>query len=513
MESCMYNLLADPLIGIVDARGHTVGASLPEVLALLAADSIESFSELRAHQEHAWHALLVQLAATALLRERHAQLPTAPAEWAAVLRGMTPDFANDEPWYLVVEDWSKPAFLQPPAPRGSEKDYRGALAEPDQIDVLVTAKNHDVKAARITSASPAHWLFSLVSLQTMEGFLGAGNYGISRMNGGFSSRPALGVAPNTRPGAHFRRDVTVLLSRRADWFTRWPFFRPSGGMSLLWLKPWDGTDQIDVDVLDPWYIEICRRIRLRIHEGNVFAIKAGSKCCRVAGAMHKGNIGDPWVPIDRAEGKALSLSAAGFSYARLQDLLFGGAWEPSPLQRVYQGIDADEIVVVARGLSRGQGQTAGYHERILPVPASARRWLSSDETREQIGVIARRRVEQAAEAGRHVLWPTLLSLHDDSAWVAHWYRALDTAIDLAFFPLLWDEVGAANNGADTEPAQRAWRLRLKQFVEQVFEEARAAVPHISSREYKMFANAEGLFRALLRKHFDDLKVEPLEETA
>jgi CRISPR system Cascade subunit CasA len=513
MKSCTHNLLAERLIGVVDARGQTTSASLPEVLALLAADKIESFAELRAHQAHAWHALLVQLAALALHRDGRDRLPSAAEEWAVLLRRLTPDFAADEPWCLVVEDWSKPAFLQPPSRPGTEKEYRGALAEPDQIDLLVTAKNHDVKAARIVFAKPAHWLFALVALQTMEGFLGAGNYGISRMNGGFSSRPALGLAPGPRPGAHFQRDVAVLLSRRADWFTRWPFFQQSDGLALLWLKPWDGTDQIDVDALDPWYIEICRRIRLRIHKGGVLAVKAGSKFTRVAGAMHKGNVGDPWVPIDRADGKALSLTASGFSYDRLQDLLFGGAWEPSPLQRLYPGIDQEQIVVIARGLARGQGQTAGYHERILPVPASARRWLSSDEKREQIGAIARRRVEQAAEVGRHVLWPVLLALHDDAAWVARWRGALDAAIDVEFFPLLWDEVGAADAGTDTEPVQRAWRLRLKMLVEQIFEEARAAVPHVSSRKYKTLAHAEGLFRGLLHKHFADLRVEPLEEIA
>jgi CRISPR system Cascade subunit CasA len=61
--------------------------------------------------------------------------------------------------------------------------------------MLVTAKNHDVKAARLTEAGIDDWLFALVTLQTMEGIGGRNNYGVSRMNGGFANRPGFSIAP------------------------------------------------------------------------------------------------------------------------------------------------------------------------------------------------------------------------------------------------------------------------------------------------------------------------------
>ena len=63
-------------------------------------------------------------------------------------------------------------------------------------------------------AAPDDWLFALVSLQTQEGFLGAGNYGISRMNGGFACRPGVGIAPVGHWGERWRRDCAVLRNSR-----------------------------------------------------------------------------------------------------------------------------------------------------------------------------------------------------------------------------------------------------------------------------------------------------------
>ena len=98
----------------------------------------------------------------------------------------------------------------------------------------------DIMRERMRQAEPDDWLFALVSLQTQEGFLGAGNYGISRMNGGFSSRPALGVAPHGGAGRRWRRDVAALLATR-DEVAEVHGLQADGGLKLLWLAPWDGT--------------------------------------------------------------------------------------------------------------------------------------------------------------------------------------------------------------------------------------------------------------------------------
>jgi CRISPR system Cascade subunit CasA len=502
-----HNLLLDPLIGATFADGGSRPLPLPELLTELGEDRIIAFPDLRPHQSHAWHALLVQLAALAL---DHAGLddlpPLRPEEWLTLLRGLTPDHPDDSPWSLLVEDWSKPAFLQPPAPSGSETAYGEAITEPDRIDLLVTAKNHEVKAARIGAATPGHWLFALTALQTMEGFLGAGNYGISRMNGGFSSRPCLGLAPSARPGAHFRRDVRVMLAQRAWWCETWHIFRPEGGKALLWLEPWDGVGQLSLEELDPWSVEICRRVRLRRHGDGLVAVKAGSKAARIAVSAPGGNLGDPWTPVENlGDGlKALSLSGAGFSYDRLSDMLFG-TWKPAPLQQFWPGIDDDgsDLRLIARGLARGQGQTAGYHERILAVPPQAGDALRSGDQRKILGAIAKMWIDHVTEVTRKVLWPALLTLRDDSAWAGRWAAVLDAAVDKVFFDSLWDTLAfpEPNSMAAHEP----WRRWLKAEAERVFEQAKGTAPKVSSRDYQIIARAEGLFGGLLNLHFADLK--------
>ena len=81
--------------------------------------------------------------------------------------------------------------------------------------MLVTSKNHDLKSSVAAQAAVDDWIFALITLQTMEGFGGAGNYGISRMNSGFGNRPAFSLAPvGGRLSAHVRRDIIALLEFR-----------------------------------------------------------------------------------------------------------------------------------------------------------------------------------------------------------------------------------------------------------------------------------------------------------
>ena len=497
----LHNLLSDPLIAVSAPDGTVSKLSLPEVLAALCDDRIAAFPDLRSHQVQAWHAFLVQSAALAAHRAGFAAAPRDAETWRAALRGLTPDHPDDSPWHLVVPDWSRPAFLQPPAPAGAERDYRATVTTPDQIDLLITAKNHDVKTSRIGAAAPVHWLFALVALQTMEGFLGAGNYGVIRMNGGFSSRSALSVTPDLRPDRHFRRDLAVLLAHRDEWFRRWEGFAEQGGLALVWLEPWDGSTALSVSQLDPWFIEICRRVRLMENDGGLVVRRATSTSARIAAKACCGNIGDPWLPVD-ADGKALSLTGAGFRYDKLKDLLFDPSWIPAPLQNGWPDIDGDDadLLVVARGLARGQGQTAGWHERVVPIPAELGFVLRLGEARERMGAMARARIELAALMMDKVLRPALFKNNDDPKWVGRWKGVMDAAVDTAFFPALWDEA----NSADPEAARAEWVRTLWDLSHDTFNQALTAVPRHSARAYRFAAEAEGLLCGLRRKHFPTL---------
>ena len=66
--------------------------------------------------------------------------------------------------------------MQPPASsKEREKDYKNPVLTPDQLDMLVTSKNHDLKSTVAGQTNFNDWIFALVTLQTMEGFAGAGN--------------------------------------------------------------------------------------------------------------------------------------------------------------------------------------------------------------------------------------------------------------------------------------------------------------------------------------------------
>ena len=187
------------MIGWRDGNGTGYRGSLFGAFAALARGEAWSFPALRPHQASPWHAFTVQVAALALIRAGRDDLPGDEGAWRNLLIALTPDQPGGEAWELVVDDWSKPALLQPPVvAAGNRAEYKSPLPTPDALDMLVTAKNHDVKQERIAEASDEDWLFALVTLQTTEGFLGAGNYGISRMNGGFASRMSLGVRPTPR---------------------------------------------------------------------------------------------------------------------------------------------------------------------------------------------------------------------------------------------------------------------------------------------------------------------------
>ena len=313
----MLNLLTEPVIRMDKSSGARVKASLPAVYAALMreGDAVEAFPALRPHQRHAWHAFLVQLGTMTMHRAGLTEPPKDTDEWRSLLRRLTPDYLDDEPWQLVVDDLTRPAFMQPPArSKEREKDYKTAVTTPDELDMLVTSKIHDVKSVVATQASADDWIFALITLQTMEGFGGAGNYGISRMNGGLGSRSAFTLAPSERAGAHVWRDITALLEYRPRLLAEFPM--ADGGKRLLWTIPWDGTtaESLPASRLDPLYIEVCRRIRLRIRaDGTLYGIRTSSKGARIEGKDLKGRTGDPWVPVNRKrDNSALDLGRRGF---------------------------------------------------------------------------------------------------------------------------------------------------------------------------------------------------------
>ena len=522
----MYNILAERLIRIHKSDGSRVEASLPEVYTALMADDVDAFPALRPHQRHAWHAFLVQLGAMAMHDAGLSEPPADADEWRRIIRALTcDDWPDDEPWQLAVDDITNPAFMQPPASSDTKlADYKSTVETPDELDMLVTSKNHDLKSAVATVAAHDDVIFALVSLQTSEGFGGAGNYGVSRMNGGLGNRPAFSVTPSTRLGAHVRRDIAVLLEKWADLLDGSPGHE--GGAKLLWTMPWDGAkaEALLLNALHPLYIEVCRRIRLRAHAGaRLSAIRATSKSARIEAKALNGVTGDPWTPVELGGGKSLTLAAGGFTYKRTVDYLV--KWDrPLLCGPTDAEVSSSDIVqLVARAMVRGQGKTEGYYERTIPIrkrlgSAMMRRGGGTDE----FGRIANGRIEDVGKVQRilsHAIQAFLARGDADNAspeqrsLARPWLNRLDDIVDARFFEDVQVELEAPADQRDG--IRNRWlrdaanRQGVIEDAASLLEESMDSLPCPAAFQYKARPRAENLFWGRMRgnnglpKAFDD----------
>ena len=506
----MLNLLSDPLVRIEKDDGATVLASLPETLALLMNDEVLAFPALRPHQRHSWHAFLVQLAAMAIHQAGVSEPPADAAEWAGLIRGLTPEFPDDEPWHLVVDDITKPAFMQVPASSSDKlQEYKSTVGTPDGLDILVTSKNHDVKSSIASSSDVDDWIFALISLQTSEGFSGAGNYGISRMNGGLGCRPAFSITPTTRPGIHFRRDVSALMECRDRLLDDYPL--RDGGARLLWTHSWDGTkvESFALRDLDPFYIEICRRIRMRAVRGDsLHAIRATSKSARIDSKALNGRTGDPWTPINGKEGKSLTLAGGGFTYKRTADYLTPGDWQPPLLSKptAAESASPKDMQLVARGVVRGQGKTEGYHERIIPLKAKTIGAFGRPRGVEELGDIARDRINQVRTVQRilrHAVWTFAAGGKMEGVADEHrdranpWANKLDETVDVSFFEDLQDEFVQGDQDERVR-IRNQWLLGVVNQARELLRQAEDALPCPAIQRYRARVRAESVFEGRIR---------------
>ena len=487
-------------------------ASLPEVYTALMADEVESFPALRPHQRHAWHAFLVQLGAMALHRAGLSKPPEDAETWANLTRNLTPDFPEDEPWHLVVEDIMKPAFMQPPARSGDRaSDYKSADTTPDKLDMLVTSKNHDLKSAVASQAHPDDWMCSLVAVQTMEGYGGSKNYGVSRMPSGYGNRSAFSLTASARPGNHFKHDLNALLGNRQSLLDEYSM--AGSGITLLWVIPWDGTraESKLLTEMDPYYIEICRRIRLIWQSGNLLAARAGSDARRIVDA--KGLTGDPWMPVSNNTNPKGTppafLTQRRFGYERVVDGLFSADWkQPLLLSPATSGQGpGGDMVLVARGMVRGEGGTVGYHEKIIPLRHRIMQVFGRPGGREELSDLARKRVERVGVVEgilRHAVsvfaagGKTSDIADEHRARANRWANKLDEVVDANFFEDLQEEF----EFEDTEERERVhneWLHGVVKSAEGILKDATQSLPCPSIHRIKARVEAERLFGGKIKQ--------------
>lgn len=497
------SLLDEPLISYRRVSdGVATQASLPDLFVALARDNVRDFPALRPHQRHPWHAFLVQLAAIALHRSG-VDLPFESAHaWRDALLALTPDDPDGAAWCLVAPV-AKPAFLQSPVPENRIDAWKGRYLAADELDMLVTSKNHDVKGARATKAKPEDWLFALLSLQTQEGFLGAGNYGISRMNGGFASRAGVGISTTSSFwGRRWSSDLSTLRQNRQVIAEERGLSLVSG-IALVWVKPWDGLDSLSFAALDPFYIELCRRIRLVWRDDDLCAVGVGTKSPRIASKELNGVTGDPWVPIEADAAKALTITSKGFDYKLVAELLFGSKYTPAITQSMGSGHATSGAVLIAQGVTRGQGKTEGYHERRVPVSPKTRSLLLGGK-RDVLGKAASKRIGAINDV-RSTLWSALVALFSNGGpgkdasdsikdKAGDFARVFEQGEDARFFVDLNEEIEADDQGRK----HLQWQLGLVDRAEAVLKQAFVAGPRSAMQRYRAQAAALSIFHGTLR---------------
>lgn len=505
------NLLTDEVLTVTASADSSAGeaVSLPSLLARMACGEVAGFPAMRPHQRPAWHMFLVQLGALAMWTARQKDLPAQPDAWAEMLGALTPDHADDAPWCLVGPDATKPAFMQPPVPCADDtgKGLKWSRVEtPDALDLLITSRNHDLKAAVAKDAPAEDWVFALVSLQTSEGYNGSGKYGIARMNGGASSRPMLRLSPAgerdmaIHPSASWARDVGLLLKDRVESDAA---IGEVGGQALLWGLAWPEGAQLDIRKLDPWFIEVCRRVRLSQVGGQLTAHSSTSRRERISGKAFKGNVGDPWAPVELRSGKSLTLSGKSFTYGLLYELLYSGKWRVPLLARPSIE-DPNDLALVAEALSRGNSKTEGYKSRVVPVPRSVRRLFSSETARE----LAKAQLEEIKGVNQALRYAVALGAahgtHEKLSKDHYRYAKpatehLDSTADRLFFPSLWKRVSAASRDErDGDDAKVAFLQELKNAGEAALSEALATIPRRAVNRERAAVRARRAFVSKLR---------------
>lgn len=492
-EVTRNDLLVDPVFRVREATGAKSIVSLAGAFALLSRGAGIEFLALQRHQEHAWHAFLVQVAAMVLHRSGTSVPYEDEATWREGLHELA---GSSEAWHLVVPDLSRPGFMQPPVPEGSLRTF-SLEAFPDDLDLLVTAKHHDVKRSRFARADAEHWSVLLVSVQTSQGFSGRGNYGVARMNGGFGNRPMVAYAPALDRASRFRRDVQACLEGRSLAVDR-RGFAESGGVALTWTQPWDGSTSIALERLDPWFVESCRRIRLQRSGGGVVAWRKATDGPRIH-APEGGDTADPWTPVDRTKGTALTTAAAGFGYDRTQQLMFSGQFEMGAAGTIRTD-DGRTPWFLAAALARGQGKTEGFHERTLQVSAPVAALLRVTGERNRLGERSKRWVDAAKTAKLKVLGPALSKLLGDGDGTkksrGRYLSAMDVAIDRAFFERLWSAAELGEAAAD-----ELWSRELVVLARAQLAQAIACMPMRAADRFAVVARAESLLEGCARRRF------------
>ena len=222
-----------------------------------------------------------------------------------------------------------------------------------------------------------------------------------------------------------------------------------------------------------------------------------------------GRTGDPWTPINRKEGKSLTLSAVGFTYKRTVDYLLSSDWQPGPLllkPTDYERRTPKTMLLVARGMVRGKGKTEGYHERIIPFREKVVGVFGRSSRLKDLEDIARERIDQIRTIQRtlrHAIWTFAAGgktegVGDEQRARANpWADKLDGIVDVSFFDALQDEF-AEDDVNERERIRNKWLLSVVNDARGLLSQAQDTLPCPSIQQYRARARADSVFEIQIR---------------
>jgi len=501
----MYDLLTDPLIGVHTPEG-VQRVTLPELLAGLSAGKINGYTGLRAHQADPWHVFLVQLAASIQARHPTAALPTDPGYWRDGLL----DLAEGKPsaWHLVWEEVTQPAFMQHPwtdTDKDESSTFKVTATFPDELDVVMTARGHDIKSARTHNSDIEAWLFAIVTSQTISPYGGGKGtiHGVVRMNSGIGSRCIVAWVADPHPSKRFIRETQRSIRERSKILEQGFKFRQQG-VCLTWIKPWNRKEnQFTIEDLEPFFIESCRFIRLVSTNGEISVRRAPTRPQVGPDSFRNGNVGDPWLPIVSETQAALNIKAPGFSPQIITDLVFFNRIEKHGFLLAEQ-LDDYGFLIGSVLASDGNCKTDGFYHIELPVPPKARLDLINKQSRETLGHLAQQLLADAKTV-QQILGTALAALLSEGepekpdfervkAWLANSRKDFSRHWEAQFFPALW-------RGAEEAPeaVRQGWQQYLIDGAQALLDQAIERLPLPANRTWRAITQAQGVFRAMLHK--------------
>jgi CRISPR system Cascade subunit CasA len=507
------NLLTDPLFQVQTERDLEC-LSLPALFARLGKNEIRHLTRIQRHQYDAFHVFLCYLAGAVLARDGSSNPVQDEHFWREGLLRLAGNAGYDA-WQLVSDDVSRPAFMQPPL-AGDGRKPTSVMNTADELDLLPTAKNHDVKQKRARMAPADTWVYALISLQTMSGFYGRGNQGITRMNRGYGNRPVVELIRDRAPGQRWIDSVSRLLEHRKR-VLKEPFGYDPEGLVLVWSEPWDGNTSLLLEELDPFYIEVCRRVRLRGQDGVEYAESYTAEQPRIAAKELNGVVGDPWLPVDlkgidkgrKAGVKALTFPPVGITAEHMRRLIFEDELQLYALQKPQPDWKGDMWLSVSV-LVRGEGVTDGFCEWEVRIPeqktlsifgAFAQKDALEKLSRDAIAYVAtmQNRVLKPAVFAYVLGAPEKLDLDDSfgsSAWTRS-SRQFESLWSAQYFPWLFSVPEAFSEQEEL----RRWVEILRDYALTVLKELERAMASRSGRRYHICTEVRNRFWGAFYRNF------------